>query len=243
MGLALALAGVFGTVPVAAALPGRWWRGAALACVPAAVFVYLLTLMERARDGDPLTWSIEWVPALGISLAFRADGLALLFGLLIAGIGALVLVYAEAYMAGKAAAGRLEAFREAFEEAVASAGTEGALDPAWSVDAPLEIDDIAASTLAEIEALTPFGTGNPEPLFVAHEVEAVTATRLAQGHLRLRLRRAGSGERGRTLSAVWFRPDPRAAECGRFARLLYRLRAGRGHGPSPELLVEDADPG
>jgi len=141
------------------------------------------------------------------------------------------------------AAGRLEAFREAFEEAVASAGAEGALDPAWSVDAPLEIDDIAASTLAEIEALTPFGTGNPEPLFVAHEVEAVAATRLAQGHLRLRLRRAGSGERGRTLSAVWFRPDPRAAERGRFARLLYRLRAGRGHGPSPELLVEDADPG
>ncbi|MCL6646562.1 MAG: hypothetical protein K6U88_16680, partial [Dehalococcoidia bacterium] len=114
MGLALALAGVFGTVPVAAALPGRWWRGAALALAPAAVFVYLLTLLERAKDGDPLTWSIEWVPALGIALAFRADGLALLFGLLIAGIGALVLVYAEAYMAGKAGAGRLEATLLAF---------------------------------------------------------------------------------------------------------------------------------
>lgn len=114
MGLALTLAGVFGTVPVAAALPGRWWRGAALALVPAGVFVYLLTLLERARDGDPLTWSVEWVPALGIALAFRADGLALLFGLLIAGIGALVLVYAEAYMAGKAGAGRLEAMLLAF---------------------------------------------------------------------------------------------------------------------------------
>lgn len=140
------------------------------------------------------------------------------------------------------AAGRVEAFREAFEAAVASACEKEPLDRAWSVDAPLELDELEASTLAAIEALAPFGTGNPEPLFVARDVEVVASSRLAGGHRRLRLRRAGSGERGRTLSAVWFRPDPQADECGRLARLLYRLRAGRGGGGLPELLVVDADP-
>jgi multicomponent Na+:H+ antiporter subunit A len=108
------LAAVFSAVPVALALPARRWRGLALAAVPAGAFLWLLTLLERAAAGEPLTWSARWVPSLGIELALRADGLALLFGLLITGIGALVLVYAEAYMAGKPGAGRLEAMLLAF---------------------------------------------------------------------------------------------------------------------------------
>ena len=40
---------------------------------------------------------LPWVPALDIDLAFRLDGLALAFALLISGIGALVLLYAATY--------------------------------------------------------------------------------------------------------------------------------------------------
>jgi multicomponent Na+:H+ antiporter subunit A len=40
---------------------------------------------------------VPWVPALGVELAFRLDGLALAFALLICGIGALVLLYTSAY--------------------------------------------------------------------------------------------------------------------------------------------------
>ena len=40
---------------------------------------------------------MPWVPALGVDFAFRLDGLALAFALLICGIGAMVLLYAAAY--------------------------------------------------------------------------------------------------------------------------------------------------
>ena len=41
--------------------------------------------------------TLEWVPALGISLSLRLDGFTLLFVLLITGIGTLVTIYAGAY--------------------------------------------------------------------------------------------------------------------------------------------------
>jgi multicomponent K+:H+ antiporter subunit A len=49
-------------------------------------------------DGEVLRWSVDWVPALGLSFGFRMDGLAWLFALLILGIGALVVLYAAYYL-------------------------------------------------------------------------------------------------------------------------------------------------
>ena len=40
---------------------------------------------------------MPWVPALGVDFAFRLDGLALAFALLICGIGAMVFLYAATY--------------------------------------------------------------------------------------------------------------------------------------------------
>jgi multicomponent Na+:H+ antiporter subunit A len=41
-----------------------------------------------------------WLPSLGITLSFTLDGLALTFSLLISGIGTLVLLYSNTYLAG-----------------------------------------------------------------------------------------------------------------------------------------------
>ncbi|MFA9432432.1 hydrogen gas-evolving membrane-bound hydrogenase subunit E [Egicoccus sp. AB-alg2] len=48
-------------------------------------------------DDRPLTESTTWLPDAGIALAFRLDGLSLLFALIVLGIGALVLAYAARY--------------------------------------------------------------------------------------------------------------------------------------------------
>jgi formate hydrogenlyase subunit 3/multisubunit Na+/H+ antiporter MnhD subunit len=48
----------------------------------------------------PFTGSVPWVPALGVSLAWRIDGLSALLLLLITGIGAAVFVYAAGYLHG-----------------------------------------------------------------------------------------------------------------------------------------------
>jgi multicomponent Na+:H+ antiporter subunit A len=62
----------------------------------------LLPATGEVLRGDPLTWSTVWVPDLvgpGVdaALALHLDGLALLFAILVLGIGALVLVYTARY--------------------------------------------------------------------------------------------------------------------------------------------------
>jgi multicomponent K+:H+ antiporter subunit A len=53
---------------------------------------------ENLAGGGVLVQTHEWLPALGISLSFRLDGLALLFALLILGIGLLIILYARYYL-------------------------------------------------------------------------------------------------------------------------------------------------
>jgi multicomponent Na+:H+ antiporter subunit A len=48
----------------------------------------------------PVAWSHAWVPALGLDLAFRVDGLSALMLLMVAGVGTAVFVYAGGYFAG-----------------------------------------------------------------------------------------------------------------------------------------------
>ncbi len=47
---------------------------------------------------QPLTEVYEWVPRLGVDLAFRLDGLSLVFMMLICGIGVFILIYAGKYL-------------------------------------------------------------------------------------------------------------------------------------------------
>ena len=60
-------------------------------------FIAYLSQISAISSGTPWTFSAEWVPRLGVELAFRVDGLSLLFGLLISGIGILVVMYSFGY--------------------------------------------------------------------------------------------------------------------------------------------------
>jgi multicomponent Na+:H+ antiporter subunit A len=66
--------------------------GAALAAAVAAIGAAL------AAQGAGAEAARAWIPDLGVAWAFRQDGLALLFVLLVTGIGALVLLYAWSYL-------------------------------------------------------------------------------------------------------------------------------------------------
>ena len=57
---------------------------------------------------------LPWAPSLGLSLSFNLDGLGLLFALLISAIGALVVLYASAYLENHPQAGRFYASLFAF---------------------------------------------------------------------------------------------------------------------------------
>ena len=58
----------------------------------------LLTQGLPVYGGEVLLERREWIATIGLSLAFRLDGLGLLFAQLILGIGLLVVLYARYYL-------------------------------------------------------------------------------------------------------------------------------------------------
>ncbi|MCX7708131.1 MAG: proton-conducting transporter membrane subunit [Anaerolineae bacterium] len=90
----------------------RLSRGAAgwlLALLPLGLTLYFGTYLFQLGARLAVIVSYPWVPELGINLSFYVDGLSLLFALLISGIGALVVIYAGGYLAGKPQLGRFYA--------------------------------------------------------------------------------------------------------------------------------------
>jgi multicomponent Na+:H+ antiporter subunit A len=71
-----------------------------LAVVPGLLFAHFVRFVVPVAEGQAFEQSWEWVAGLGVRLAFRLDGLSLLFALLVTGIGALVVVYSGGYLKG-----------------------------------------------------------------------------------------------------------------------------------------------
>lgn len=67
------------------------------ALVAAGTAAWFAGFLPRVVRGEVPEIALPWIPALDVDLAFRLDGLALAFALLICGIGALVLLYAATY--------------------------------------------------------------------------------------------------------------------------------------------------
>ncbi len=66
----------------------------------ALLFGWFTTFLGPIAEGTPVRLVWDWVPSLSISLSFVIDGLSLAFALLISGIGTLVLLYSNTYLAG-----------------------------------------------------------------------------------------------------------------------------------------------
>ncbi len=81
-----------------------------LALTPFVSFIWFAFQIPVVASGGEVTASFAWVPALGIEVAFRLDGLSLLFALLISGIGALIVLYAGAYLSDHHHLGRFYAY-------------------------------------------------------------------------------------------------------------------------------------
>ncbi|MCZ4314124.1 monovalent cation/H+ antiporter subunit A [Comamonadaceae bacterium G21597-S1] len=68
------------------------------AAVTAAAFGILLSQAGAVFDGQTLLSGTPWAPSIGLNANFRLDGLALMFGLLISGVGLLIILYAAYYL-------------------------------------------------------------------------------------------------------------------------------------------------
>jgi multicomponent K+:H+ antiporter subunit A len=94
----------------AAALIARRWGHRAPAWAVAAVtglaLALLLSEAPQVFAGHTLIASWPWLPELGLNLAFRLDGLAFMFALLILGIGLLIILYASYYLSSRDSTGK-----------------------------------------------------------------------------------------------------------------------------------------
>lgn len=68
------------------------------AFVPAVLFCAFLIQLPQVLTEHSLIEQTRWIPSLGITLSFQLDAFALLFALLITGIGTLIFLYASAYL-------------------------------------------------------------------------------------------------------------------------------------------------
>ena len=72
--------------------------------------VWLAPLLGAPFAGETVVQRIPWIPAAGLDLVFRLDGLGMLFAILILGIGVLIILYAHYYLSPTDSLGRLYAY-------------------------------------------------------------------------------------------------------------------------------------
>ena len=116
-------------------------------------------------------------------------------------------------------AANLADFRAAFENAVA------AFEPvpeSLRVDAEVRLNQLTPGFMQELAQLEPYGEGNPEPLFVARNVDVADSRLLGakNNHLKLRLKQNGSD----TLDAIHFNYTQMYRPGTQIEKLLFRLR-------------------
>jgi multicomponent Na+:H+ antiporter subunit A len=66
--------------------------------VPILIFIYFITYIPAISSGKFIHSSLPWIPSYGINFTTYIDGLSLIFGLLITGIGTLVVLYSIFYL-------------------------------------------------------------------------------------------------------------------------------------------------
>ena len=89
---------------------GRSHSAWAAGAVTLAAILWLAPSARHPFDGLTLVQQQDWMPALGLNLSFRLDGLALLFAGLILGIGLLIVLYARYYLSERDSMGRFYAY-------------------------------------------------------------------------------------------------------------------------------------
>ena len=116
LALLVAFAGVL--LPLLAESRGRKPAAIAAGAVMAVSLALLVPLFSLVVSGQTVLMPLEWLPAYGFNLAFRLDGLGMLFAILILGIGMLVVLYAYYYLPDKDKLGRFYALLLLFMSAM-----------------------------------------------------------------------------------------------------------------------------
>ena len=134
----------------------------------------------------------------------------------------------------------LPRFQETFENAVSRLMRADRQIPKLTIDAEIDLAEISGQLLDEIEHISPFGVQNPEPVFMARNIEVQSSKIVGQNHRRMLLgQRSGRSEQ--KFNAICFNATGNMLSETAFTRLAFRLRWNRWNaGKTIQMIVEDA---
>jgi single-stranded-DNA-specific exonuclease len=127
-------------------------------------------------------------------------------------------------------------FKNAFENSIQSKMESEDLVQTINIDSELDFRAISDGLIDELESLMPYGTGNPEPLFVSSNIRVVSSKILGQRHRRMILRQS-SRPNTPSFQAIHFNIDDRSAREKSFANVVFKLQWNRWNGQKTAQLV------
>jgi len=135
---------------------------------------------------------------------------------------------------------KLVEFQHAFEEAVTQMTRPDDWIPKMTIDAEINFSDISDNLINEIETLSPFGNGNPEPVFMARDVKVLSSKIVGKNHRKMVLAQ-DAGRVQNTFQAIRFNADGRMQTETAFTQIAFRLRWNRWNANKiSQLIIEDA---
>ena len=153
--------------------------------------------------------------------------------------------YLEKFGGHKAAAGvtlkaeNIPAFRKNFEKIVSHKTTPEDFRPKLVIDCEICASDVSTELADDIEALSPFGTGNPEPIFMLSDMDVLSTRIVGSNHLQMLLR-PSKDTQARPLHSILFNSDTDRRPPERFQRIACHIRWNRWRDrKSIQLVVKD----
>ncbi len=133
----------------------------------------------------------------------------------------------------------IDRFKINFDNSVSSGITPADFTPKLSIDGELDFDDISDRLIDEIESIAPFGSGNPEPLFIAKNVEIFSSKIVGQHHRSMLLKQP-TKKIPKIFNAIHFNALTDAPLKDNFDRIAFRLRWNRWNGQKKvQIVVEE----
>ncbi len=130
-------------------------------------------------------------------------------------------------------------FQKSLEKAVQEMTEPADFVPKIFIDYELEFDEITNRLIDELESLMPFGTGNPEPLFMARNVRVLSSKIVGKNHRRMRLSQPSS-RTDKIFNAIHFNVDTSIPFKKNFDQVAFRLNWNRWNGKKTvQLVIEE----
>jgi len=107
-----------------------------------------------------------------------------------------------------------------------------------TIDAVLDTNDICLDLARDLDRLRPFGTDNPEPLFLAKRLKVVSSTIIGRFHRKMLLQSADTST-GPAVEAFHFNVQDPLQPPVFYDQLAFRLKLSKFKTDTPQMIVEE----